>query len=96
MNLPTHGRTTRYRGVDRRTPLPLTEAPNIWRLLLVTGGASVVPFTAVLSSTSLVSVLLYARVLAGVFAVLAAVALFIRWRLDGRAQSWWLDRKSVV
>jgi signal transduction histidine kinase len=31
-----------------------------------------------------------ASVIAGGVAILAAIAMFIRWRLEGRAQSWWL------
>jgi signal transduction histidine kinase len=63
--------------------------------MLFSGAAFAVTIAAV-RSKALVSMLTYAPVLAGSFAVLAAVALFIRWRLDGRAQSWWLATAFCV
>jgi len=40
--------------------------------------------------TTALTALGHAGAPAGCLATLAAVAMFIRWRLDGRAQSWWL------
>jgi signal transduction histidine kinase len=81
----------RYRGVDRRTPAPEREALDPARIvaLLVVAAIGVVALGHFLSPSAL-NGLGRAGALSGCLAILAAVTMFIRWRLDGRAQSWWL------
>ncbi len=88
---PAAAPVQRYRGVDRRTPAPVEEALDVPRAVAVLVAASIaVAATGNLLHPSTLAMLAHAAAPAGCLAVLAAVALFIRWRLDGRAQSWWL------
>jgi signal transduction histidine kinase len=64
--------------------------------MLAVAGAFLIALALIRLSSALVGLLSHAHVFAGSFAVLAAVALFIRWRLDGRAQSWWLATAFCV
>src|SRR5437764_11125511 len=88
---------SRYRGVDRRTPAPAPESCNVPRLSLLV-------FALWSMSLALLPTLDgSARTLIGrsgapaaCFAILAGVAMFIRWRIDGRARSWWLALGYVV
>jgi len=87
----------RYRGVDRRTPAPVAEALDVARTVAVLVAALIaVVAVGQLMSPSALRVLGRAAAPAGCLAILAAVAMFIRWRLDGRAQSWWLAAGYVT
>src|SRR4051812_29489491 len=95
--MPNSRSAYRYRGVDRRTPAPVPEALNTARVaMLLLGGWIAVAALNQLFGARMVDALGHADVLAGSLAILGGVAMFIRWRIDGRAESWWLAVGCLV
>jgi signal transduction histidine kinase len=87
----------RYRGVDRRTPAPAVETLDASRMSLLVLALWCAAMALVPSlPSSAQSVLERTGAIAACFAILAGVAMLIRWRIDGRAQSWWLSLGYVV
>ncbi len=89
MNASTNG--VRYRGVDRRAALPVAETLGIPHTAAGLGAVCVVAIvcSSVLDATA-TRTLARVAAAAGALAVVGGVAMFVRWRIDGRAQSWWL------
>ncbi len=87
----------RYRGADRRTPAPVRETLDGTRicLLVVALWLAVLVFVPLLPAAAS-TMLRHTGAPAACFAILAGVAMFIRWRIDGRAQSWWLSLGYVL
>src|SRR5438876_295787 len=81
--MPNSSSADRYRGVDRRTPAPVPESLNTALVAMLLFGAwlGVVALNQLVASR-FVSTLGHADVLAGSLAILGAVAMFIRWRID--------------
>lgn len=84
-------RAPRYRGVDRRNASPAVELRHVGRHAAAVVGVFLVALAVIPHvDDDILSVVASARVIAGCLAILAAGALLLAWRLDGRAQSWWL------
>ena len=87
----------RYRGVDRRSAPPEGEkVPTGWLLALVCAAWGVVMFVGPTLTDEQVGRATRIAIPAACLAIVAGVAMFVRWRIDGRAQSWWLALGTIV
>ncbi len=80
----------RYQGLDRRAAAPMVESLNLAPAMALLSALFITTLVLPVLSPPVGTVLEHTLAAAGCLAVFACVAMLMQWRIDGRAQVWWL------